>query len=56
MELLGASASHMRDMFSNPRTDVQENCKIVWDSPEVVFQRRMTHGPEAEQWQPVDNK
>lgn len=55
MELLGASRSHMQDMFSSPSTVVRQDCKVVWESPGVVFERPMDLGPNTDGWKPINN-
>lgn len=48
-ELLAASASHMRDMFSSPNKVVHESDAVVWASPETVFERPIDQAA----WQPL---
>lgn len=52
MELLGTSASHMRDMF-NDSTDIRPDCASVWNSPEVVFERPMSFSLDVDNWKPI---
>ena len=54
MELLGASASHMRDMFS-PNETQSPNCASVWATPETVFQRKMDY-PDTDNWKPLSDR
>ena len=53
MELLGTSLATMNNHFSQPQTEMCESCKTVWESPGVVFHRRMRTTTEQDPWQPV---
>jgi hypothetical protein len=53
MALLGTSAATMNNHFSQPDTVMRESCKAVWDSPRVVFHRRMRSTAEQDPWLPI---
>lgn len=56
MELLGTGMATMNNYFSQPETAIRESCKIVWDSPGVVFHRRMRTTAQQDQWLPVGSR
>jgi hypothetical protein len=49
-ELLGAGAATMKNYFSQSDEQVRPAYQAVWDSPGVVFQRRMRMTTEQDPW------
>lgn len=53
MKLLGTGMATMNNYFSQPQEVVRPAHQVVWDSPGVVFQRRMRMTKEEDPWVPV---
>lgn len=53
MKLLGTGLATMSNYFSQPDEFVRPAFQPIWDSPGVVFQRRMRTTAEQDPWRPV---